>query len=57
MTDEQYIEDLKAFIKADLVHLHTALADKQRHEAHGCVDAIIDNTHELERMLRKEATA
>lgn len=55
MTTEQLIEDLKVMIEADAQHLAAALASGQRVQAHGFVDAIIDNTRELEKVQRQQA--
>lgn len=48
MTKEQLIEDLKVMIKADTEHLNEALKEGARTEAHRFVDAIIDNTRQLQ---------
>jgi len=54
MTKAQKIEDLKAMIEADAQHLANALATGHRVQAHGFVDAIIDNTRLLEDIQRGE---
>lgn len=48
MDKAQLIADLKEMIEADKEHLIKAVANGDRHEAHGFVDSIIDNQHELE---------
>jgi hypothetical protein len=48
MSPEQMITDLKVMIEADARHLATYLAQGDRVLAHQAVDAIIDNSRELE---------
>jgi hypothetical protein len=54
MTNEQLIKDLKVTIEADAQHLAQALANGQRAIAHGFVDAIIDNSRQLEELQRAQ---
>jgi len=60
MTTEQtpptdwMIQDLKDMIEADTQRLAQALASGHRVEAHGFVDAIIDNGRELEDRQRAQ---
>lgn len=53
MTDAQYAEDLKVMIQADMGHMIKHLSRGDRVLAHQFVDSIIDNTRELENVLRK----
>lgn len=48
MTNEQMITELKAMIEADARNLAEALTTGHRVHAHRYVDAIIDNSRELE---------
>lgn len=52
MTDEEHIEELKAMIAADKEHLAKQVAAGNRVVAHGHLDAIIDNSRQLETRLR-----
>jgi hypothetical protein len=48
MTDEQYARDLTAMIESDVKRLAEHLAKGDRVIAHRLVDAVIDNSRELE---------
>lgn len=51
MTKEQMIEDLKVMIIADREHFEEALRNGKRVQAHGFVDAIIDNVRKLQDLV------
>lgn len=54
MDKAQYAKDLVVMIQADAGHLAEALRTGHRVQAHGFVDAIVDNMRELEDTVGQE---